>query len=46
MREMNKFTYESPELHIRWFESEDVIAYSDPITDEIPGDNVADDDEW
>ncbi len=45
MRDMKKMQYESPELDIRWFESQDVIALSDTESSEIPGDNWADD-EW
>ena len=42
---MNKDIYESPELEIRWFEPEEIIAVS-IIIDPIPGDGVVDDDEW
>ena len=41
---MNKLTYESPELDIRWFESVDVIAYSSPGMSEGGDDGVVDDD--
>jgi len=46
MREMNKLNYESPELLIRWFESEDVIAYSYPETEDDGGVGWTPDDEW
>ena len=46
MRDMMKNQYESPELDIRWFESVDVIALSDPDTNDMGGDNVAGDDDW
>ncbi len=43
---MNKDTYESPELVIRWFESDDVIAYSHAQTQNIAVVGIAPDDEW
>ena len=47
MREkMNKNHYESPELDICWFESDDVIANSQPIVEPPPGDGFTPDDEW
>lgn len=44
MRDMKKEQYESPELDIRWFESEDVITYSNELTDQMPSDGFGD--EW
>ena len=42
---MNKMTYESPELDIRWFESEEILSAS--ITfNPVFGDGIVDDDEW
>ena len=41
---MQKKTYESPELDIRWFESDDVIALSDIATGAPPSDSWGD--EW
>ncbi len=47
MRDLNcKKSYTSPELDIRWFESEDVIALSDAEVVTPPGDSWADDNEW
>ena len=43
---MQKMNYESPELDIRWFESEDVIAVSQPVTEGLDGDGFAPNDEW
>ena len=43
---MNEKQYQSPELTICWFESEEVIAYSEPVSDQLPGDVVNPDDEW
>ena len=43
---MNKKHYVSPELDIRWFESDDVIANSQPIVEPPPGDGFTPDDEW
>jgi len=43
---MNKKHYESPELDICWFESDDVIANSQPIVEPPPGDGFTPDDEW
>ncbi len=41
---MEKMKYESPELIIRWFESEDVIAMSEQDSGYTPGDDIGD--EW
>ncbi len=43
---MNKLHYESPELDIRWFETEDICTVSGGITDTTPGDSMVNDDEW
>lgn len=43
---MNKKHYVSPELDICWFESDDVIANSQPIVEPPPGDGFTPDDEW
>ncbi len=43
---MKKMPYDSPELDIRWFESEEICSHSDLITDEDGEDTVLPDDEW
>ncbi len=43
---MQKQEYESPELLIRWFETEDICSKSGGMTATMPGDNIVDDDEW
>ena len=41
---MKKIAYESPELDIRWFEPVDDILHDTLIFEEIPGDDIVDED--
>lgn len=43
---MNKIEYESPELEIRWFETEEICGPSTGVIDPGSGDGIVDDDDF